>query len=77
VTPEVGADNAPADQQWKSAERQETIHCINAMARAGKTAKAKADNQKAADEMMQKLQRGEYTDDQARHIVETCMKPMD
>jgi hypothetical protein len=39
----------------ESAERQETIRRINAMARAGRTAKEKADNEKAADDLIQRL----------------------
>ena len=45
MTPEAGADNAPAEQVLETAERQETIRLINKMARTGKNAREKADNQ--------------------------------
>jgi len=73
ATPERGADNAPVEQKLETAERQETIRQINKMARTGKTAKEKADNQKAAEVLIQKLQRDEYTDDQARKVVEMAL----
>lgn len=73
AAPDVGADNAPADQQLETAERQETIRRIHAMAHAGKTAKEKTDNSEAANVLIQKLQREECTDDQARHIVEMVL----
>ncbi|MCL2646271.1 MAG: hypothetical protein FWD61_04590 [Phycisphaerales bacterium] len=70
ATPEAGADNAPAEQKLETAERQETIRQINKMARVGKTAKERAEHEKAADALIQKLQRGECTDDQARQVAE-------
>jgi len=70
ATPETGADNAPAEQKLETAERQETIRRINAMVRAGKTAKKRAENEKAAEALIQTLQRGECTDDQARQVAE-------
>ncbi|MCL2647110.1 MAG: hypothetical protein FWD61_08910 [Phycisphaerales bacterium] len=70
ATPEAGADNAPAEQKLETAERQETIRRINAMVRAGKTAKKRAENEKAAEALIQTLQRGECTDDQARQVAE-------
>jgi hypothetical protein len=73
AAPQEGADNAPAEQQLETAERQETIRRINAMARAGRTAKEKADNQKAADALIQKLQRDECTDDEARQVVDMVL----
>ena len=75
MTPEAGADNAPAEQVLETAERQETIRLINKMARTGKNAREKADNQKAADALIQKLQRGDCTDDQARAVVEMVVNP--
>lgn len=69
ATPAPGADNAPADEALESAERQETIRQINRMARSGRTAKEKADNQRAADELLRKLQCEECTDEQARRVV--------
>jgi hypothetical protein len=73
--PTEGADNAPAEEQLETAERQETIRRINAMARAGRSVKEKAANQQAANELIQKLQRGECTDDQARQVVEMALNP--
>jgi|GEM_PF-2569987 len=69
ATPAPGADNAPADEALESAERQETIRRINRLARSGRTAKEKADNQRAADELLRKLQCEECTDEQARRVV--------
>jgi hypothetical protein len=75
ATPEEGADNAPAEQQLETAERQETIRLINALARAGKNAKEKIRNEKTATDIHEKLQRDEYTDDQARQIIEMALHP--
>jgi hypothetical protein len=69
ATPAPGAINAPADDAWESAERQETIRQINRLARSGRTAKQKADNQRSAEELVRRLQCEEYTDDQVRQIV--------
>lgn len=57
--------------EW--AERQETIRQIDRLASAGKTARDKADNQKAADDLIQRLQREECTDDQTRQVVEMAL----
>jgi len=73
ATPKTGADNAPAEQKLETAERQETIRQINKMARVGKTAKERAEHEKAADELIQKLQRGECTDERARKVAEMAM----
>ncbi|MCL2649067.1 MAG: hypothetical protein FWD61_19055 [Phycisphaerales bacterium] len=73
ATPEAGADNAPAEQRLEAVERQETIRRINKLARSGKTAKKRAENEEAADDITQKLQCGEYTDDQARELVDIVL----
>jgi len=57
----------------ETAERQETIRQIKHLARAGRTDKEKADNQRAADELIQRLQREECTDDEARQVVEMVL----
>jgi hypothetical protein len=73
LDPADGADNAPAEAALETAERQETIRQIKHLARAGRTDKEKADNQRAADELIQRLQREECTDDEARQVVEMVL----
>ena len=73
LDPAGGADNAPAEAALETLERQETILQIKHLARAGRTDKEKADNQRAADELIQRLQREECTDDEARQVVEMVL----
>jgi hypothetical protein len=69
------ADNAPADAGLESAERQVTISMINRLARSGKGAKQKAERERAAEDLIRKLQRDEISDDDARQIVELTLNP--
>ena len=73
ATPASGDDNAPADEALESAERQETIRQINRLARSGRTAKEKADRQRAAEDLLRRLQCEECTDDRARQVVEMIL----
>jgi hypothetical protein len=68
-TPVEGSDHAPAYQLLETAERQETIYLINVMSRSGRNEQEQMDRQKAADDLIQRLQRGDCTDDKARQIV--------
>jgi hypothetical protein len=69
------SDNLPAEEPMETAERQETIRRINKLAIAGKTANERTSNQHSADELFGKLQRGEYSDDQVRQIIEMVLNP--
>jgi hypothetical protein len=70
-----GAESAPAESTLESAERAETIRQINRLARAEKTPQTRKENERAAEELLKKLQRDEISDDEARQIVELTLNP--